>query len=96
MKILVVAHRSETHKPEDFAPHLPAESKKALELVAEDFIREIYSRADAKGAVVIVEAKDEAEARARLGELPLAKAGMLRFEFYPLKPYRGFVEAARA
>ena len=96
MKIVVIAHRSENHPPEDFAPHLAAEAKKALQLVAEDFIREIYGRADGKGAVLVVEAADEAEVRRRLAELPLAQRGLLNFDIYPVVPYRGIVQAAEA
>ncbi len=96
MKIVIIANRSESYAPEDFAPHLPAEAKKALQLVADDFIREIYSRADGKGAVLVVEADSGDAALARLGELPLVQKGMLDFEVYPVVPYRGIVAAAEA
>lgn len=91
MKIIVIAHRSEDHAPEDFAPHLDAEANRALELFAGESIREIYSRADGKGAILVLEAKDEAAAEQLLATLPLAKLGMLRFEVYGTRPYRGFV-----
>ncbi len=91
MKIIAIAHRSETHKPEEFAPHLEAEARHALGLYAEEKIREIYSRADGKGAVVVIEAADENEAREILNGLPLAKLGMLSFDIYGTKPYRGIV-----
>jgi len=96
MKIIVVAHRNDAHPPEDFAPHLQAEVKKALSLLAEDFIREIYSRADGKGAVLVVEATNGDEARQRLDELPLAQNGLLTFDIYPVGPYRGIVAAAKS
>lgn len=96
MKIIVIAHRNEARPPEDFAPHLQAEVKTALSLLAEDFIREIYSRADGKGAILIVEAADEDEARRRLAELPLARNGLLTFDIYPVGPYRGIVAAAKS
>lgn len=94
MKIVIIATRSENHAPEDFAPLLPGEAKKALQLVAADFIREIYSRADGKGAVLVVEADSGDAALARLGELPLMQKGMLDMEVYPVGPYRGIVAAA--
>ncbi len=96
MKIVVVATRSENHTAEEFAPHLPAESKKALQLVAADVVREIYSRADAKGAILVLEAESEEAARAQLNELPLVQAGMLELELYPVGPYRGIVAASEA
>jgi hypothetical protein len=96
MKIIVIAHRSQKVPPEELAKHLPAEAKRALQFFAEDFVREIYSRKDGKGAVLIVEAESEAAARARLADLPLVKLGMLDLDFYPVGPYRGIVAAAKA
>ena len=95
MKIIVVAHRNEDRPPEDFAPHLEAEVKAALSMLAEDFIREIYSRADGKGAVLVLEAADEDEVRRRLAELPLAQNDLLTFDIYPVGPDRGIVAAAK-
>ncbi|MDP6352053.1 MAG: hypothetical protein QF926_15030 [Alphaproteobacteria bacterium] len=91
MKIIAVAHRSETHEPEDFTPHLAAESAHALKLFADEKAREIYSRTDGKGAIIVLEAADEAEAQRILDGLPLAKLGLLSFDIYGTKPYRGFV-----
>ena len=81
---------------EEIAEHLPAEAKRALQFVAEDFVREIYSRKDGKGAVLIVEAESEAAARAKLADLPLVRLGMLDLDFYPVGPYRAIVAAASA
>lgn len=94
MKIIVVATRTEKATPEAIQPHLDTEAKTALSLVAEDFVREIYSRADGKGAVLVVEAADEAEARARLSKLPFIQRGFLALDIYPVGPYRGIVQAA--
>lgn len=91
MRFGVIAHRKEEYKPEDFAPHLDAEANRAMQLYAEEKIREIYSRVDGKGAVIVIEAGSEAEARERLRSLPLARLDMLRFEIFGVKPYRGFV-----
>ncbi len=91
MKVIVVAHRSEKYKPEDFTPHLDAEAAHALKLFAEETVREIYSRTDGKGAVLVLECADEAEAKEIIGGLPLARKGMLDFDIYGTKPYRGFV-----
>jgi len=96
MKIVVVATRSESHTAEEFSPHLPAESKKALQLFAADIVREIYSRADGKGAILVLEVENEETALARLGELPLVAAGMLDLEIYPVGPYRGIIAASEA
>ena len=91
MKIIAIAHRSTEHPDEAFTPHLEAESRRALELFAAESFREIYSRTDGKGAIIVIEAADEDEAREMLATLPLAKLGMLSFDVYGTKPYRGFV-----
>jgi hypothetical protein len=94
MKVIVIATRAD-RPAEEFAPILGPESKKALSLMAEDFVREIYSRNDGKGAVLVCEAANEEEAKKRLSELPLVQAGLLDLEFYPVGPYRGIVAAAK-
>ncbi len=78
MRFIIVATRSETASADEFTPELlKAESKTAMKLWADDFIRELYSRTDGKGAVLIVEAADEDEVKAKLGTLPLAQKGLL-------------------
>lgn len=91
MKVIAIAHRSEKHAPEEFAPHLDAESAYAINLYSEETVRELYSRTDGKGAVLVLEVDSEAEARRIVDNLPLAKAGLLSIEIYGVKPYRGFV-----
>ena len=91
MKVVAICHRRTEYAPSEFTPHLEAESLQALRLFAADKIREIYSRSDGKGAVIVLEAKDEAEARSFLETLPLVQKGMLDFDLYGAKPYRGFV-----
>lgn len=95
MKIVVVAHRNAKATPEAIEPFLETEAKRALSMMAEDVLREIYGRADGKGAVLVFEAKDEAEVRKRLGELPFVQKGFLDLDIYPLVPYRGIVAAAK-
>ena len=92
MKIVAIAHRAEGRKPKEFTPHLAAEANHALRLLAEEKVREIYSRADGKGAVLVLEAKDEAEARHVLDGLPMVKLGLIRFDIYGTRPYRGIVQ----
>jgi hypothetical protein len=96
MKVVVVATRSNKFTDEEFAPLLPAEAKKALQLVAEDVVREIYSRQDGRGAILVLEAESEEAAHAHLATLPLAEAGMLDFDVYPVKAYRAIAAAAEA
>jgi len=94
MKVVVVATRNPDKRPEDFAPLLDVEAKTAMGLLVDDFIREIYSMASGKGAVMVCEAKDEAEARERLSALPFVQNDLLDLNIIPVVPYRGFVKAA--
>ena len=91
MKIFVVATRNEDRPAEDFAPLMDPEADYALKLYKEEFVREIYSRTDGKGALVVVEAINEEKALEILSNLPLAKAGLLSFEAYGTSAYRGII-----
>jgi hypothetical protein len=92
MKIVVIATRQ--GEPDEIAKYLEPEAKKALQFVADEFFREIYSRADGNGAVIVLEAASEEEARKRLDELPLVERGLIRLELYPVKPYRAIAAMA--
>ena len=94
MKIFVVATR--TGDPDKIGPLLEPEAKMALGMVADDFVREIYSRKDGMGAIVVVEADSLEDAQARLGKLPLVEANLLTLEYYPVGAYRAIVAAANA
>ena len=94
MKIFVVATRS--GDPDEIAKFLEPEAKMALQMVADDFVREIYSRKDGKGAVVVVEAESLEAAQAELGKLPLVAAKLLELEFYPVGAYRAITAMANA
>jgi hypothetical protein len=91
MKIFVVATRNQDRPAEDFAPLMDSEADYALKLYKEGFVREIYSRTDGKGALVVVEDSDEGAALETLSNLPLAKAGLLSFEVYGTTAYRGII-----
>ncbi len=92
MKVVVVASRKEDASPDEFTPHLAAETQHALGMYRDQIVREIYSRTDGKGAVLVLECADEAEAAKLVGELPLAKLGLLSFDIYGTQPYRGIVQ----
>ncbi|MGD2141608.1 MAG: hypothetical protein PVH25_14515 [Burkholderiales bacterium] len=91
MKVVVIATRKQDAKPEEFDPYLSDEVNHALCMIRDEVVREIYSRTDGKGAILVLECDGEAHAKRLVGELPLAKAGLLTFEIYGTKPYRGIV-----
>lgn len=95
MKIIGIATRSPDHTAEQFAPHLQEESQYAMNMYAKEVIREIYSRRDGKGAVLVLEAESEEKAREVVDNLPLVKLGMLSVELYPVQPYRAFAALAK-
>lgn len=90
MKILAMEVEAVGVAPEQFAPHLKAEARRAWELYQSGIIRELYFHADRSQAVLILECADTAEAERVLETLPLVQAGLIRFDLIPLVPYPGF------
>ena len=90
MKILAMEVETEGVKPEQFAPHLPAEARRVWYLYQSGVIRELYFRADRSEAILILECADVKEAHQILESLPLVQAGLIRFDVIPLIPYPGF------
>ena len=92
MQIICVVGRTEAGKTAKIEPEqMQAEIRHAAKLYSDGVIRQIWSRADAGGAVLLFEVGNVEEARALVADLPLAKAGVLQVDAaYPLIPYRGF------
>ena len=92
MKYVVIVTRDPEAPAEAFTPELlNTESDRSLTLLRDGVFREIYSRDDGKGAVLVLEAATEAEARAALDSLPMAQAGLISFAVYGTRAYRGFL-----
>jgi muconolactone delta-isomerase len=88
--LIVLRRRSEAFTAEQMAPLLDAEASAARGMYQDGFTRQIWSRADEPGAVLLVEAADRAEVEQRLQTLPLFAAGMLEATtITQLIPYRG-------
>lgn len=92
MKVIAIVTRKADARPEEFAPYLVEESNQALKMYRDELVREIYSRDDGKGAIIVFECKDINQAKTLFGELPLAKVGLISAEFYGVRPYRGIVQ----
>ncbi len=70
---------------------MPDEIRQTVQLYLNGKIREWYSRADGRGAVFLLDAKDVTEAHAVMEGLPLAKQNLMDHEYIavgPLMPLR--------
>ncbi len=70
---------------------MPDEVRQTVQLYLNGKVREWYSRADGRGAVFLLDAKDVAEAHAIMEGLPLAKQNLMDHEYIavgPLLPLR--------
>lgn len=93
MQFFVLTRRKMDQFPaEKWTPDLlEQESQRVRELYTASTVRSIWRRKDMPGAVLVLEAGSEDEARAAANSLPLAKAGMLEIvTLAGLEPYPGF------
>jgi len=65
---------------------MPAEIRATILVYLDGKIREWYSRADGRGAVFLVNAKDVAEAESIMEALPLAQAHLVDHQYIPVGP----------
>jgi muconolactone delta-isomerase len=84
--------RMDVFPPEAWTSELiEAEGQRVRELYIAGIIRTIWRRKDMPGAVIIMEAASEDEAREAMASLPLARRDMLEVVgFTQLEPYPGF------
>lgn len=93
MEFLVLSERDlANHALPDFDPFIPGETNTIRRLYGEGKVRNIWLRGDVQGACFTLEAPDVVAAQAVIDSLPLAKAGMSRFQLIPLQPYGGFAQ----
>jgi muconolactone delta-isomerase len=88
--LALTRRRTESFSPEQFAAQLDVEAARARELYAEGVFRQLHSRGDLPGAVILIEAADRAAAEQAMATLPFAKLAMMDIELIELRPYRGF------
>lgn len=92
-QFIALLRRNYDEFPEpQFTPALmEAEAEQARRLYTEGITRQIWSRGDHPGAVLLLEAASADEALAALETLPLKANGMLTLDaLVPANPYRGF------
>ena len=87
----VMRRRTEAFSAEEFDKYLEAEAEAVRRAYIDGTIRAIWSRGDALGAVILIEADSLQGAEQFVQSLPLAQRGMLdREKLIPLRGYRGF------
>ena len=65
---------------------MPAETRATVQLYLGGKVREWYSRGDGRGAVLLLNTKDVAEAEAIMDGLPLGKEHLLDHDYIPVGP----------
>ncbi len=91
MKLLAIECPVEGVGDRDFTPELlAAEAARVWQLYQSGSVRELYFRDDEDSAVLVLECADVQAAGRLLSSLPLAAAGLIRFEVLPLRAYPGF------
>lgn len=92
MQVLaVVRRRTERYSDEQFAPVLEPEAEAIRTLYARGVVRNVWSREDVLGAVVLLEAESLDSATAIVSEFPLVERGMAEVQMLvPMRAYRGF------
>ncbi|HEY9181441.1 MAG TPA: muconolactone Delta-isomerase family protein [Candidatus Baltobacteraceae bacterium] len=89
--LVLVRRRTERFSDEQFAPLLEPEAQAVRTLYAQGIVRNIWSREDALGAVLLLEAQTPEHAHEAVATLPLVGSDMAEVEkIIPLKGYRGF------
>jgi muconolactone delta-isomerase len=87
----VMRRRTEAFSAEEFERFLEPEAEAVRAMYIAGTIRSIWSRGDALGAVLLIEADSPDHAEQIVASLPLMRQGMLDFEkLIPLRGYRGF------
>jgi hypothetical protein len=65
---------------------MPSEVRETVKLYLDGKIRQWYSRSDGKGAILMIDAKTQDEARSVVETLPLSKAQLVDDEYIPVGP----------
>ena len=94
MKILARETEMPGATDERFTPRLAEEAARAWELHQAGVIRELYFRADADAAALVLECASVEEAERALATLPLVREGLIGFGLIPLRAYPGFAPRA--
>ena len=84
--VLVIETAKQGVNPQQIMAVIPQEIRATTKLYLDGKIREWYSRGDGKGIVFLLDAESEAEARAIMETLPLAKEQLMDSQYIPVGP----------
>ncbi|MGH2503098.1 MAG: superoxide dismutase [Ktedonobacterales bacterium] len=88
MRLLVIPKLHPGVSVDELLRHRTAEIQAVWALYAQGVCREMYGRADAPGAAILMlECASVETARDALATLPLARLNLLDFDIYPLTPF---------
>ena len=97
MKILVLPKPIEGVSREEMLQHADAEIRAVWNLYAQGICREMYTRANEPGRVVLVfEAETVEAAKGALATLPFAQLHLIDFDVIPLAPFVGLTRLFQA
>ena len=89
MQFLILARVAQGVSIEQVIPHVRAEAEAVWKQYSAGILRSVYYIADMSDAVLLCEAPDLEAMQNIAAQFPMAKAGVLKFEILPLKPYTG-------
>lgn len=89
MQFLLIGRIPQDVTAEQAIPHVQAEAQKVWEKYSAEVVRSIHYIADMSGAVLMCEAESLSAMQKIASEFPMVKAGVLKIEVLPLKPYTG-------
>jgi hypothetical protein len=85
-EVLVILSPRQGVTREQIMAVMPSEIRETVKLYLNGKIRQWYSRGDGRGAVFLVDAKTEDEAKAIMETLPLARAELVDHDYIPVGP----------
>jgi hypothetical protein len=84
--VLVIVTAKANVTREQVMAVMPTEVRQTVQLYLGGKIREWFSRADGRGAVLLLDTKDVAEAHAIMGGLPLGRQNLMDHEYIAIGP----------
>jgi hypothetical protein len=90
MQFLLIARVVEGVAIEQVMPHVKAEAAAVWDKYTTEIVRSIYYIADNSGAILMCESANLETMQEIAAQFPMVKAGVLKIEVLPLKPYTGF------